>query len=225
MGLRLVNIWYKYSGGEWVLKNVSINFEKGRIYVLIGPNAVGKTTLLKIAGLIYRPVRGEVYIDDKNFWELDDREKSIVRRNVVYVHEKPVLIRGSVLYNIAYGFLLRGVEKEKALITAREYVVGKGFEYLLDKDSKELSAGETQLTALLRAFILKPKYLLLDEPFTNIDFRNRKKIINIIYELKRESGIVIATHDLYIAEKLGDMIYLFENDKVEKIVDLREYFE
>ena len=224
MSIRLKNIWFRYPGmDKWVLENISYEFKEKNIYVIVGPNGSGKTTLFKIASLIYKPLKGSVFTWDRDFWRLKDKEALIFRRKIVYVHEKPVLLHGSVLYNIAYGLIIRGYGKEDAFKKARDYMNELGLTYLLDKNVNELSAGEAQLVSLARALILEPRMIFLDEPLAHIDIEKRKIVLDLIHRLKERAGIAIATHDIYLAYMLADEIISIENGKI-KIMEREDLF-
>lgn len=224
MSIRLKNVWFRYPGmDKWVLENISYEFREKSIYVFVGPNGSGKTTLFKISSLIYKPLKGSVLTWDRDYWRLKDKEALIFRRKIVYVHEKPVLLHGSVLYNIAYGLMIRGYSKEDAFRKARGYMNEHGLTYLLDKNVNELSAGEAQLVSLARALILEPRMIFLDEPLAHIDIEKRKIVLDIIYRLKERAGIAIATHDIYLAYMLADEIISIENGKI-KIMEREDLF-
>jgi len=224
LSIRLKNIWFRYPGmDKWVLENISYEFKEKNIYVIVGPNGSGKTTLFKIASLIYKPLKGSVFTWDRDFWRLKDKEALILRRKIVYVHEKPVLLHGSVLCNIAYGLMIRGYSKEDAFRKARDYMNELGLTYLLDKNVNMLSAGEAQLVSLVRALILEPRMIFLDEPLAHIDIEKRKIVLDLIYRLKEGAGIAIATHDIYLAYMLADEAILVENGKI-KIMEREDLF-
>ncbi|NAZ14020.1 MAG: ATP-binding cassette domain-containing protein [Desulfurococcales archaeon] len=218
--ISLKNVWYKYSNSrEWVLKNISISFRTKEITVLLGPNGSGKTTLMKIGSLIYKPVKGSVYIDDKDYWSLDDHEKLIIRRTIVYVHEKPVILRGSVVDNIIYGLRLRGFDKREAVEKAFEVLKELEIEELAYRDASQLSAGQSQLISLARALILKPQIMFLDEPFSHLDKNKRTKLINILRRVKEEDrGVVISIHEESLVEKISpDNLIEIENGEIINI--------
>lgn len=218
MSIILKNIWFKYHGmKKWVFKNISYEFRERKIYVIIGPNGSGKTTLLKIASLIYKPLKGSIFVWGKNFWKLKGREAFLLRRKIIYVHEKPILFHGTVHYNIAYGLILRGYSREDAYVRVENYMEKLGFSYLLSKDVDKLSTGEAQIVSLVRAFILEPKIIFLDEPLAHIDIKKRKIIINLISRFKEKAGIIIATHDMYLAHVLADEAILIEDGKIKTL--------
>jgi len=119
--IKLVDVWFRYpKRKEWILKGITTSFKPGETNIIMGANGSGKTTLLKIAALLYKPCKGKVLVDGKNFWELDKNKRLLLRRKIVYVHEKPILLRGSVIYNIAYGLILRGIKVDKAIWKAED---------------------------------------------------------------------------------------------------------
>jgi ABC-type multidrug transport system ATPase subunit len=195
MEIELKNIWYSYDSYTYVLKNVNLVLREPGLYVVVGPNGSGKTTLLKILSLIIKPSKGSVLINGRDFWVLGDDEKSLIRKSIVYVHDKPVLLRGSVRYNVELGLRLRGEKRGDEVL---EYISRYGLREVLDKPVNKLSAGQAKAMTIVRALILKPKILALDEPFTFLDNTKVKLLIEDIQRIVRDGGIVvIATHYMY----------------------------
>lgn len=206
-------VCYSYSDTE-VLKGASLRIGPG-VTVLVGPNGAGKTTLLKVMAGIYKPSSGRVLVDGEDLWASPPPRRLKLRREIVYVHERPVVLRGSVLFNIAYGLLLRGVDERGARERARAIARKLGIEGLVGRSSRELSAGQAQLVALARALAVDPKYLLLDEPLASLDKRNRELVLSLLEEL--ESGgvsVAIATHDRLLALRVADRVALIEGGRV-----------
>ncbi len=201
--ISLSNIVFKY-GKRIILRNVTTEIENGITYV-IGPNGAGKTTLLKIAAGIYKPSYGEVVIDGVNIWRVSEERALEIRRKVIYVHERPAVLRGTVLKNIIYGFKLRGINDINYVMKVIEPIAKEvGIIEILEKNAGELSAGQLQKVALARAIALKPKYLLLDEPFSHLDEESVKKIAYILKKLVeiQETCVIIASH---IKEAIEDL--------------------
>ncbi|MFN3267697.1 MAG: energy-coupling factor ABC transporter ATP-binding protein [Zestosphaera sp.] len=194
--VELSNVWFQYPNTrKWVLKDISLSIGSNELLVVTGPNGSGKTTLLKIISLIYEPSKGSVVVDRRNFWELSSSEKILIRRKITYVHEKPVILRGSVLYNIAYGLIIRGHKKEEALKKSREVLEELGLQDYALLSAHELSTGEAQLVALARALTLNPETLVLDEPFAHLDVRKREVLTKLLKEKVEEGvSVVISSH-------------------------------
>ena len=210
--IELQSIWFRYPRQRsWALRNVSLVLNRNEYVAVVGPNGSGKTTLLKIASLIYRPVEGKVLVDNRDFWSIDSDERLSIRRRVTYVHEKPVLLRGSVLHNIAYGLLIRGISREKALEKAKSMLKIFNLEYLIDRNSRELSAGEAQLVAIARALVLDPDIVFLDEPFAHLDREKRNILIEVLKNYREKgTGFVIATHNEYMLSSIIDRVLVLE---------------
>lgn len=188
------DLWFEYPSGERALRGVSFAFD-GRVLALVGPNASGKTTLLKVLAALLKPTRGEVRVGGVNPWEFGEAGRVGLRRKVVYVHEKPILFRGTVLDNLTYPLRLRGVEKARAVELAREALSLFGVEGLARASASALSAGQARLVSLARAMVVKPAYLLLDEPTAHLDRGNAKRVLSVLKELALQgTKLVLATH-------------------------------
>ncbi len=202
MNIKLMNVWYKYPPDKIALKNISLDLES-RTIIVVGPNASGKTTLLKLVSLIHKPWKGKILVDRKDYWSLDRREQLSIRRKIVYVHEKPVFIRGTILDNILLGFKIRGINTSKTDLAEKISELLKIFnlDNILDLKPKTLSAGQLQLVSIIRALALEPELLVLDEPTANLDNEKRKILFEYLEEYINKNSrrrIIIATHDLLI---------------------------
>lgn len=194
--IEVKNVWYQYLGaGDWVLKDVTLVAQGGEAVLVTGHNGSGKTTLLKIASLIYRPASGKVLVDGVDFWGLSESEKVRVRRRIAYVHEKPLMLRGSVLHNIMYGLTLRGVNSEEATRKSREVLEELDMWERRSLNTAKLSTGQAQLVAIARALALEPEAIVLDEPFAHLDSRKREMLAStLVKRQNRGACIVISSH-------------------------------
>jgi ABC-type multidrug transport system ATPase subunit len=203
--ITLRNIWYRYqSSRNWVLRRVSLELESGEAVLVRGPNGSGKTTLLKIASLIYRPTIGSIYIDGESFWELDSRRQVIHRRRIAFVHDRPVMLRGSVSYNIKIGLIIRGAGKDYIEKRYREIIEELMLEKIENNNANQLSAGQAHLVAIARALITQPEILFLDEPFIHLDSDRRDLLARSLSRRRRDGvGLVIVSHDIDTARSIG----------------------
>ena len=181
--------------GERVLYDIKdFTLEEASAYVLTGINGAGKSTLLRtLAGLetaeptslLYRGelVRLAPY-------------PALLRKEVGYVHQDPVMFSTSVAHNIAYGLLARGEPRERVEQLVEAAMVWAGVTHLRSTHPARLSGGEKQRVALARAKVLEPRLLLLDEPTANLDGAAREQVIALIPALiEAGTTVVMACHD------------------------------
>jgi ABC-type multidrug transport system ATPase subunit len=196
MEVKLVDIWHSYDGSTYALKGVNLALESPGVYVLTGPNGSGKTTLLKVISLMIRPSRGDIVVNGAKFWDLDEKERSSLRRSVVYVHDKPILVKGSVRYNLELGLRLRGAKVSEDVIEG--YIMRYELESVKDKPVSKLSAGHAKIISIVRGLLLRPQLLALDEPFTFLDSARVSLLIEDLAEVARNGGtVVVATHYMH----------------------------
>ena len=146
---------------------------------------------------------------------------------MVYVHEKPVMIRGTVKDNIALAPRLRGLPREEAETAAEKAAEKLGITGLLDARAHTLSRGQQQLVSLARALAVNPEMLLLDEPLAHLDIKYRRLVLETLLELRdKGAGVVMVTHDTLLAASIADRVVLLEQgttrilegDEVERLL-------
>lgn len=203
------------AGDKAVLRGVSLDVDAGEVLAVLGPNGAGKTSLLRVINMLDRPDAGEVLIDGHNVWAADPLE---ARRSMAMVFQKPLPFSMSVYDNVAYGLRLRRARRSDI----DEAV--KGALKLLDMAGKErqyarsLSGGETQRLAFARAYVLKPRLLLLDEPTASLDPANAAIIESSILDVNRRFGttIIMVTHNFHQAKRLaGRSAFMMDGEVVE----------
>jgi len=214
--IKLVDVSFHYRGrASAAISDVSISFRKGETVLIYGPNGSGKTTLMKTAALIYRPSEGEVLLDGENFWSLSEDRRTLLRRKVTYVHEKPVMVSGTVMDNLLLGPKIRGDDLNEAEEEAKRWLSKFGMEFIADLKAEKLSSGQMQLISLIRAFLLSPDILFLDEPFAHLDREKRRSLEKVLKEGLGGAGIVISSHDESLSQRLGsDRIIYMEDGRI-----------
>lgn len=206
----------KAYGRRIVLSLRDLVIESEKIYALQGPNGSGKTTLLEILGLLIPPTAGKLLYRGKKI-DFANRESTAVRREIVMVHQNPVLFTTSVKKNLEFGLKIRGVTgaaTQKAVEEALDLVGMHGF---LHAEAHKLSGGETQRVAIARALVCSPKVILFDEPTSSVDVENRMIIEGIILDINAEKriSVIFTSHDSTQASRLSDdVIPLFEGRKI-----------
>jgi len=190
---------------------------RGELIAVVGPNGAGKTTLLKLLAGLQRPARGCTCIDGVNIWDLDEEHRLNLRRRLVYVHEEPVMLRGSALDNAAAGLVLRGVPRSEAKERAMKALERLGLRDIAGARARGLSRGQRQLVALARALALEPAGLLLDEPFAHLDRSRRRLLLDVLREaMERGAAVAVATHSPVLVRRLASRLLLVEGGVVEE---------
>jgi len=212
----LRDLWYKYpNSNEYVLKGLNFRFN-GKTLVIQGPNGSGKTTLLKIIACMLKPEKGEILVDNVNPWKLDDKKRLSFRRNIVYVHERPIFLRGSVIDNVTYPLRIRGLNEDKSVIKALKFLKRLGVEDIAYRKVGELSAGQLKLSSLARALVIEPKYLLLDEPLAYLDKNSIEVTMKVLEEIVNlGTKVIIASHIKVPLKTIDSKLTLFQGEIVE----------
>ncbi len=223
--IELKNVSFSYFNKKYAIKNITIQI-KEKSTVLVGPNGSGKTTLLKIISLIYRPQEGEIKINNLNPWKIPKKQFYNLKRQIVYVHEKPLFFRGTILDNLTYPLEIRGITKEAAEEKALEVLRTYDLEKYAHRKRNQLSAGEGQLLSIIRALLIDPKIIALDEPTSNLDQEKRELLADILKEKIREGKtILISTHDTIFAVEMGEIVFLMNNGEIAEKLERNELIE
>ncbi|MBU1912513.1 MAG: ABC transporter ATP-binding protein [Candidatus Omnitrophica bacterium] len=215
--LRADNIHKTYKDGKrelHVLRGVSLELRKDEIIAIVGPSGAGKSTLLHILGGIDKPSSGKVFLDNSDFYSLDDAKRARFRNQKIgFVFQFYYLLpEFTALENVMLPALIKRQEtkdkkqglKNRAEILLEDVGLGKRMHHR----PGELSGGEQQRVAIARALVNNPKVLLCDEPTGNLDSEMGEEILNILFSLnkKHKTAIVIVTHDKEIARKAHKII-------------------
>ncbi len=210
--LKLKNIsksWKNFS-----LKNINLEVYENEYFVILGHSGAGKTLLLEIIAGIHKPDIGKIFLRDKDITHLPPE-----RRNIGYIPQNYSLFPHLTVYdNIAYGLKARGIKDDEDIFKLAELL---GIRNILKRKPKTLSGGEQQRVAIARALAIKPEILLLDEPFSNLDYLLREKLIEEIKRWREEIGFtaIHVTHDLNEAFKLADRICVMVDGKIVAVKD------
>lgn len=210
-----------------VLKNLSLNVEKGEFCVLLGPSGSGKSTLLNILDGIDYPDSGEVKINGEKMNSLNSKKLTMFRRNHLgYVFQMYNLIPDlTVRENIEVGAYL-----SKKPLNLDELIETLGLKEHQDKLPSQLSGGQQQRTSIGRAIIKNPDILLCDEPTGALDYNTSKEILKLIEKVNQKYGstVIMVTHNdaiKYMADRVvrlrdGQILKNYLNDKKVKAEDL-----
>ncbi|MFP3873646.1 MAG: energy-coupling factor ABC transporter ATP-binding protein [Thiohalophilus sp.] len=180
--------------GRPLFDNLRLHIDPGECIVLSGDNGAGKTTLLRILAGLLPPETGECRYNGNGYrWK---RARPWLLQNVVYLHQEPYLFDSRVLDNIAYGLRRRGHTIRHARDIATRALNATDLGHLLQRNARQLSGGEKQRVALLRAWVLSPRLLLLDEPVASMDERSRHRTLFLIRRLQQDGvSLIITAHE------------------------------
>lgn len=202
-----------------VLRDVNLTLRRGESLALLGPSGSGKSSLLHIAGLLEKASSGEVIIDGAITSSLNDRERTLIRRDDLgFVYQfHHLLPEFDALGNVCLPQLIKGKSKKEAEIEALRLLSLMGLKERTHHQPGQLSGGEQQRTAIARALANKPKILLADEPTGNLDVKTSDTVFDALIKLVREEGLcaVIATHDHNLAKKMDRVMTISEMGLVD----------
>ena len=187
---------------KFFFKNLNIKFLPTGISVIIGPNGSGKTLLLKVIAGIIKVDSGIVNIENNN------------KIRVGYSPQNIVFLRRNVYENLSYVLKTNGFKKKQIAPIIDSFL--KDFKIYGKRNSsaRNLSGGLAQYLSFIRAIILKPNLLILDEPCSNLDSKFKKKIEEYLVNEKKQKKIILVTHDIFQAKRLADEIILFNDGQI-----------
>jgi ABC-type lipoprotein export system ATPase subunit len=218
--LKNINKKYIHNGKEIVvLNNVSLNFEKGKFYAIIGSSGCGKTTLINILGTIGDFSSGEYFIDGENISNYDDNKLSKLRYdNIGYIFQDFYLNNYlTALENVMLPLTIdKKLNKNDRLKKSVLLLDKVGLLNRRNHFPKELSGGEQQRVCIARALANDPNIILADEPTGNLDKKNEKRIFEILNKLKSEDKCIIVVSHSSVVKKYADVVYEIKNGKVFK---------
>jgi lipoprotein-releasing system ATP-binding protein len=221
--LRLSGLVREYKSGEGMLRvldGVDLNIASGEVVGLIGPSGSGKSSLLHAAGLLEEPSDGEVEVDGKDGWVLNDDARTEIRRNQIgFVYQfHHLLPEFDALHNVALPALIAGRARREALAEAERLLGVMGLAARIHHQPAQLSGGEQQRVAVARAMVNNPVLILADEPTGNLDPDTSTVVFAALTELARKEGAaaLIATHNMELAKYMDRVMALDHGKLVQR---------
>ena len=196
-----------------VLKNLSYNFNKGKIYSLMGPSGSGKSTLLNLISLIDRPTLGSIKFNDKPVNFTENKKNDIFRSEKIGIiyQQNNLLPDFTALENVYLANLSVNNNKDAALAKAKDLLKKIGLSNRLDHFPSQLSGGECQRVAIARAIINNPEIILADEPTGSLDLNTAKEIFQLLNNQKNPNRLIIfATHNRFFANKADYLLEMID---------------
>ena len=202
-----------------VLKSISYNFKKGKIYSLMGPSGSGKSTLLNLLSLIDRPTSGSITFENKKINYYDTNENDILRANkigIIYQQDN-LLPDFTSLENIYLAALAGGNDEKVAINKAKNLLKKVGLTNRSEHYPSQLSGGEKQRISIARAVVNNPQVILADEPTGSLDLQTAKEIFKLLKnQINKERLIIFATHNRFFANK-ADCLLEITNGNIKTI--------
>jgi ABC-type sugar transport system ATPase subunit len=220
--IELLHVHKRY-GKLLALKDVTVRFPLGKITVVLGPSGAGKTTLLRIVAGLEKPDSGSIMFEG-----VDVTHVPPWKRNISMVFQSPALLPHMTAFeNIAFPLEASGLTQPEIRDRVHEVASLLKITDILDKYPEELSGGQAQRVAIARAISVRPKVLLLDEPFSNLDLSLREKLRVELKNIQRKIGITFihVTHDQDEALELADKLLILHEGKVADFGDTLRVFE
>ena len=211
--LEFRDVHFGYSAEQEILHHISFKLEKGKTYALIGPTGGGKTTTASLIARLYDPTRGTVLLQGRDIRTYSPEERT---QKIGFILQEPFLFTGSVRENIVYGNLkykdYTNAELEAVIESARLKELLDLFDAGLDtpviSGSDNISLGQKQLIAFMRAVLRNPEILILDEATANIDTITEKLLGSILAKLSKETVLVVIAHRLNTIENADEIFFV-----------------
>ncbi len=228
--LEIKNISKSY-GGKPALENISISFEKGKIYGVVGYSGAGKSTLVRCLNLLEIPDTGEVLYNGENIVGLDLKQLSSIRRDIAMIFQHFNLFNSKTVFqNVAMA--LANVTKDKQAIRSKveELLEQVDMSEFANQYPARLSGGQKQRVAIARALATGPKILLCDEATSALDPRSTREILNLLKRLNESYGltIIVITHEMAVVKEIcQEIIFLTKGRLVTQgsLIDLLNHPE
>lgn len=213
--IKLENI--KKSFGELeVLKDVSLNVEKGTVTAIIGPSGSGKTTFLRCINVLEHPTGGKITIDDQSI----DFSNKVTKKEIISLRSKTGMVfqqhhlfpHLTALENVMEGLVtVQKIKKDVAKKKAIDLLTKVGLEEKINLLPHQLSGGQQQRVGIARALALEPTVILFDEPTSALDPELVQEVLKVMKELAEEGmTMIVVTHEMRFARDVADEVIFMD---------------
>ncbi|MBL4807828.1 MAG: ATP-binding cassette domain-containing protein [Rhodobacteraceae bacterium] len=194
-------------GGQVVLGPIDLRLQLNGITCLLGPNGAGKSVFLNLCHGMFSPDNGVV--------DWNGKSAISTRRDRSFMFQSAAVMRRSVQANVAFPLVAQKIAKAERLVRVGEALRFARLSDQAKQPAASLSGGEKQRMALARAWVTRPKVILLDEPAANLDPGSTRALETMLRDVANSSGVMIATHDLLQARRLADHVLVFVDGRLE----------
>lgn len=210
--IELINVSYAYHDKQYVLKNINLQIQKGKMIALVGPSGAGKSTLADLIPRFYHPTEGEILIDGI---PVNNVKTESLRRLMGIVTQEAILFNDTVYNNVAFG--LTDCSEEKVVeackaANAHDFIINmeQGYETNIGDKGNRLSGGERQRLTIARAILKNPPILILDEATSSLDAESEKLVQDALHRLMKGRTTVVIAHRLSTIQ-YADEIAVMQN--------------
>jgi tungstate transport system ATP-binding protein len=215
--LRLTEVSFA-AGGREIIPSLSLDIGAGPATVILGANGAGKSVLMRLMHGLLAPTAGRIA------WS--DADPRRARRQQAMVFQRPVMLRRSARANVIFALQAAGVAGADRERRADEALREVGLSSLAERPARVLSGGEQQRLALARAWALHPEVLFLDEPTASLDPSATREIENVIKAFDASgTKIIMATHNLGQAQRLGDEVLFLHQGRLVERTSVDRFFK
>jgi len=210
-----------------VLKNISLDINKGEIFGIIGLSGAGKSTLVRCINLLEKPTSGDIIFDGMNMRDLRPRELLKVRQSIGMVFQSfNLLSQRTALKNVCYPLEIARVSRVEAREKAVKLLELVGLSDKLNAYPSQLSGGQKQRVAIARALATEPKVLLCDEITSALDPNTTRSILELLQDINRKLGvtILIITHEMEVIEQICNRVAVIHEGVVVETGEVKEVF-
>lgn len=211
------DVSFAYKDEDWVLKNLNLTIEKGKMVAFVGATGAGKTSIVNLLGRFYEYQKGEIRLGETDIQEL---ELSYLRNNIAIVLQDVFLFSGTILNNITLGdpdITREEVINASKAVGAHDFIsrLPNGYDYEVGERGGVLSVGQRQLLAFIRAYVYNPHILILDEATSSVDNETETLIQHATEKLTKGRTSIVIAHRLSTIQKADKIIVLERGEIVE----------
>lgn len=218
--IEIKNLSYMYNKNDIILKNINLKIDDGEIVSIIGKNGCGKSTLLKLIAGLMKPSTGNIFIDGIDIFRRKDIRKEM---GIVFQNPDAQILFPKVFNDIEFALKNLKIENRKERIKVALKKVN-----LIEKEQEStynLSLGQKQRVNIASVLAINPKYILLDEPTTMIDSKEKDTIYQIMKDLKKDNKTIIFVTNNINEILLSDRIMILENKEIKHTIEKNKLLE
>lgn len=214
--IKFENVFKRYPETGDVLKNVNFELQQGEIAFLTGHSGAGKSTVLKLIGVMERATRGDITLDGQNLSKVKERHIPYVRRKMGFIYQDYKLLPDRTVFdNVALPLVIAGFGHQEVSRRVRASLDKVG---LLGKERKfpvGLSGGEQQRVGIARAVVNKPPMIIADEPTGNLDPELSAEIMELFEQFQNVGvTILIASHDISLIQRMNHRVLRLDHGEL-----------